>query len=398
MAGQWLLELLMGIGRFFLHPFVYFFLIFAYLNGVWRVKRERRSFHVRVYDVFDDIRFTYTKGILAGLILSVIFFLVGLWLPFGTIVLWTVWTLIVGLTFNPRFLSAAVTLGGTMILTAFLSQIADQNQSIQQFFAEIDRTSYSALAIMMSLLLICEGILIYRTAHVRTSPFIIKSKRGLPIGNHLANRTWLLPVLLIVPGGQLETPFSWWPVISINGESFSLFMIPFFLGFKQRIQGSLPKESIQTTGRRIAYLGLLSFIMAVGSIWASFLAFAAAVLALAGKMAISIKQRMNDDSAAFYFSKRDDGLVVLGTLPQSPGEKMGIKTGEVIIKANGINVKNVSEFYAALQTNRAYCKLEILGHNKEVRFVQRALYEGEHHELGILFVQDEKKWEVEGAG
>ncbi|MDF2789836.1 MAG: cell division topological determinant, partial [Neobacillus sp.] len=31
----------------------------------------------------------------------------------------------------------------------------------------------------------------------------------------------------------------------------------------------------------------------------------------------------------------------------------------------------------------------------EVRFVQRALYEGDHYELGILFVQDEKKWDSE---
>jgi hypothetical protein len=36
------------------------------------------------------------------------------------------------------------------------------------------------------------------------------------------------------------------------------------------------------------------------------------------------------------------------------------------------------------------CKLEVFDTNGEARFEQRALYEGEHYELGILFVQDER--------
>ena len=48
-------------------------------------------------------------------------------------------------------------------------------------------------------------------------------------------------------------------------------------------------------------------------------------------------------------------------------------------------------FYEALQQNRAHCKLEVLDVNGQIRFVQRALYEGDHHELGILFVLKMKK-------
>ncbi len=396
LVGQWLLELLFSIGRFFLHPLLYFFLIFSFLNGYWRVRRERKSFHVRVYDVFDDIRFTYTKGIIAGLILSVLFMLLGLWIPFGTLVLLTIWLLAVSLTFQPRFLSSSISLGGTIFLTALLNGVADQSPWIDEFFVSLDKTNYSVLSLFLSFLLICEGILIYRTAHYHTSPFIIKSKRGMPIGNHVANRTWMIPLMLLVPGGSLESPFSWWPIISLNGEPFMLVMIPYFVGFYQRIQGSLPKESIQVTGRRISILGIISLVVAAASLWAPFLSFVAAALALIGKGLITVKQRMNDNSAAFYFSKQDYGLVVLGTLPQSPGEKMGIKAGEVITKVNGKNVKTTYEFYEALQISRTHCKLEVLGHNKEIRFVQRALYEGEHHELGLLFVQGEK-WKSEAS-
>lgn len=74
---------------------------------------------------------------------------------------------------------------------------------------------------------------------------------------------------------------------------------------------------------------------------------------------------------------------------------MGLGVGELITKANGVLINNEESFYEALQKNRAHCKLEVLDVNDQIRFVQRALYEGDHHELGILFVQDEKQWDDE---
>ncbi len=90
--------------------------------------------------------------------------------------------------------------------------------------------------------------------------------------------------------------------------------------------------------------------------------------------------------------------MVLGIIPNTPAEDLELKIGEIITKVNGIPVKNVSDFYEALQHNRAYVKLEIIGLNGEIRFDQRASYEGEHHELGILFVKDDREDEAAASG
>lgn len=87
--------------------------------------------------------------------------------------------------------------------------------------------------------------------------------------------------------------------------------------------------------------------------------------------------------------------MILGILPESPADKMALEVGELVTKVNGMNVNDEKTFYEALSRNRAHCKLEVLDTNGQIRFVQRALYEGDHHELGILFVQDEKKWDSE---
>jgi S1-C subfamily serine protease len=151
------------------------------------------------------------------------------------------------------------------------------------------------------------------------------------------------------------------------------------------------------TSKRIIWLGLIIFAAAVASVWFMPLAFAAVLLAIIGREFLTVRQRMNDNSAAFYFSKRDHGLMVLGILPHSPAVKFELEVGEIIMKTNGASVKTVDEFYQALQINGAFCKMEVIGLNGEIRYVQGAVYKGEHHELGILFVQDEKKWETEAV-
>ncbi|MDQ0233548.1 PDZ domain-containing protein [Metabacillus malikii] len=395
MVEQWLLELLFAIGRFFLHPLFYLFFLLTLAHGYFRIKRERKSFHIRVHDMYEEIKFTYTKGIIIGLIVSVILFGLGVSLPFGTLVLLAIVTAVLAFTFKLRFLSASFTIGITLFLTALLS--SGQVVNVDQFFIGLSDTPFSSLSILAGLLIIAEGVLIYRTAHKNTSPFVKTSTRGLPIGTHEANRTWMLPLLFLVPGGSLTSTLPWWPVLTINGESFLLLFVPFFIGFNQQVQGSLPLESIKITGTRVIWLGVLTLGLSIASVWYPVVALVVLFIALVGREFLTIKQRLNDDSAAFYFSKRDRGLMVLGILPNSPAEKMALQVGELIIKVNGLNVRTIEEFYQALQKNSAYCKLEVIDINGEIRFTQRALYDGEHHELGILFVEDDKKWENEAV-
>ncbi|USK33580.1 cell division protein [Bacillus sp. F19] len=392
MLENWLLEFLLAMGRFFIHPLVYFFLIYSLVLGFIRIKRERKSFHTRIQDIYEEVRFTYSKGLLTGLLLSAVTFGFGMMMPLGSIIMLAAVTVILSLTFQLRFLSPAYTMGLTIFLVFLLMQ-ADA----VSFLPDLNETSFSLLAILMGLLMIAEGVLAYRTAHIKTSPFLLKSSRGLPIGNHVANRTWMLPLFLLIPGGSLTESLSWWPVLTIGDEPFLFVFIPYIIGFHQRVQGSLPKESIMVTSKRVIWLGLIISAVAVVSIWFMPLAFAAALLAIIGREFLTVRQRMNDNSAAFYFSKRDHGLMVLGILPHSPAVKLELEVGEIIMKTNGASVKTVDEFYQALQINGAFCKMEVIGLNGEIRYVQGAVYKGEHHELGILFVQDEKKWGTEAV-
>ncbi len=50
------------------------------------------------------------------------------------------------------------------------------------------------------------------------------------------------------------------------------------------------------------------------------------------------------------FAARNDGLVVLDTIPNTIGAELKLLPGEIITKVNGVIPKSAEEFYDALQT------------------------------------------------
>jgi hypothetical protein len=384
----WLVEVLKGIGRFFLDPVAYYLVILAGILGVRRVKRERKNFNIRAYDAYFELRQLIPPGLLAGLILSIIIFAAGVAVPLAAILLIAAFTFLWSLTTNVRLMGPAYTVGAAFFALMFAGQY---HLSIPLFTNHsLDQKIYPSLAVVIGLLLVAEGYLIIKNGSHGTSPKLIKSKRGRRVGVHEVKRLWLLPVLMLIPGNAVHLPFSWWPVFHLGAENYNLIFIPFAVGLQQRIQGMLPKQAVKNFGKRIIILGIFILACSAAGYWYPLAAIAAVALAIIGREGLAFLQRIREEGMPFYFSKKNNGLMILGIIPDSPASKMELKVGELITKVNGSRVADERDFYEALQKNRAYCKLEVLDTNGEVRFVSRALYEGDHYELGILFVQDER--------
>nr|WP_239094027.1 PDZ domain-containing protein [Bacillus sp. B15-48] len=383
------MELLKGTGKLFLHPlFYYLFFIAAYL-GVSRVKRERKNFHVRAKDAYFELRQLLPIGLIIGLVLSIITVASGLVVPFAFILLTAALTFLLSLTKQVRLLSPIYTVGIAFFLLVFMAGQTMNVPLIGRYFSSLENTIFPSIAILLGLLVIGEGILIRKNGALGTSPKLIKSKRGQTIGVHEVKRVWMLPVFLFIPGGAIQP----WPVFEMGDNLYSLMFVPFALGLQQQIQGMLPKEAIRMHGGRVIALGIIVLAAAVASFWYPLAAIAAVAIGILVREALTIFQKIRDENRPFYFSKKNDGMMILGIIPESPAAKMDLHVGELVTKVNGISVYDEKSFYEAIQRNAAHCKLEVIDTNKQIRFVQRALFEGEHHQLGILFVQDEKKWD-----
>ena len=391
MAQEWLIEFLKGTGKLFLHPLFYYYFIIAAILGVSRVKRERKNFHVRAENAYFELRQLLPLGMIIGLCLSLISIVAGLVIPIETILFTAAFTFLWSLTTKIRWMAPAYTLGFAFFVTIFA---VEQQWPLPSFFTSVansEQTVFPSIAVLLALLIVGEGLLIFKNGRKGTSPKLIKSKRGQTIGVHEVKRIWIIPMFLVIPGEALPSPFEWWPMFSLAGESYSIILVPFAIGFYKQIQGMLPIEAMKKTGKRVMGLGIVITLLSISGYWSPLASIAVVTLAIIGRELITLKQRLNEENLPFYFSKKNQGVLILGIIPESPASHMGLQIGELITKVNGIKVFDKKDLYEALLKNRAHCKLEVLDVNEEIRFVQRALFEGDHHELGILFVQDDRK-------
>lgn len=397
MAEVWLLEILKGTGKLFLHPVFYMVFLLAALLGVSRVKRERKNFSVRAENAYYELRQLLPLGLLLGASISIVAIALGLIIPMEMIAITAVITIVFGMLTRVSWLSPAYTFGAAFFVVMILVMQGIQFPEIFSSLSSDAQLIFPAAAVLLGLFICAEGLLISINGKKGTSPKLMQSKRGQRVGVHEVKRLWLLPVFLFLPGEAVNMPFEWWPFFQIGSESYTLMLVPFAAGFSQRIQGSAPVEAAKRYGRQVLGLGVFVLLVSAIGYWYPLAAIAAAAAAMLGRIMLSLRNRIRENNAPFFFSRHNDAVMILGVIPQSPASKMGLQVGELIKKVNGIKVRDESSFYEALQKNRAHCKLEVFDVNGEVRFVQRALYEGDHHELGILFVQDERKWGSEAV-
>ncbi|MFC0187401.1 PDZ domain-containing protein [Fictibacillus aquaticus] len=392
MTELFLLELLKGLGKLFANPLFYMFLAAAFVIGVKRVKRERKEFKVKVHPVVDNLIQSLFPGLLVGLAGSAVFLAAGVALPFGMLAFVGIAYGLLSLTTKTRFLSPAYAVAIAAAAALFIPELNTGYSIINRWSQDIQDTSVISLAVILGVLLVQEGILIIWKGDKRTSPRLFKGKRGQYIGAHEATRLWILPQFLLIPAGNVPE-IGWWPLMGLGSAGFAFILFPFAIGYRQLVTHTIPAEAIKVLGRKVLLLGIVITAAAAGAfaLDLTLLGIAAVAAGLVGRELITILAAQRDDTKPSLFVRRNHGLIVLGVIPGTPADSMGLKTGEVIMKVNGVTMTPDSNFYQAVQKNAAFCKLEVLDEQGEIRFAQRSVYETDPHELGVLFVHDVKE-------
>ncbi|UOQ45766.1 PDZ domain-containing protein [Halobacillus salinarum] len=389
----WLLELVKGAGRLLIQPLFYFAFIFLFILSHLRVKKERSGFGTRIFNPFSEWKGTWGTAGMAGLFISAVMVGTGVEIPFPFLLLLFCVTLLVSLPLKLTYFSAVYTLGISFLLLFAIPYLPDQLQQTTWINA-LSNVSLVGVALLLSLLLMTEGIGLFRTKAGDSYPERKKGSRGKWVGQHRVRKLMVVPVLALFPAGLIDSFAPWWPLLSINDSEFGLVVIPFLTGWEWIAKGQLPVTAAKRLGKQTLVLSLPVLILAISSFFVPALSLASVALALLGRESLYIFYRLRDDHHPF-FSTPSRGLRVLGVIPGSPGEKMGVKAGEVVIRVNALPVHSESQYYEALQKNGAFSKLEVIDQQGENRYVQRAIYQGEHHELGIVFVDaaDEERYQ-----
>lgn len=383
---DWLIELAKGIGRFFLNPLFYWFIIITFFASTSRIKQERKKFGSKIYDLYDEVYGTRLLSLLFGLGLIAVSLLLGVVLHNLMIIGLILFTILFSIHKKFTWLSSAYTFGFTTIALLFSPYYRDYLPELLQ--SDITVYQWVAFTTLMGLLLLFEAVILLKVGQDQTFPEIMKSKRGKWVGQHRIKKIALLPFGTLIPAG-LITPFAeWWPVIEFGENTYGILFFPIIIGFEHVIRGSLPVKSAKAFSQSLFILGFLVIGFSISGYFMGVFTIVSVVVALIGREWLSYRWKLKDQDRGILFSPNSQGLKILAIIPGSPAEDLGLLIGETIVKVNGEKIEEQSEFYQALQMNSAFCKLDIIDERGELRFAQRALYQGDHHELGIIFACD----------
>lgn len=384
-----LVELLQGMGRFLINPLFYLTIMFAVLLGYTRVRRERRFFHIRVANGWSELKSSLTGGLLVSLVLSLVIVAAGLAVTPQFLLVLSVITIVGMILYTLHLLSSVILITASFMVLVVLNQtdMAFTFMGIEVDGAVWNDASVVPLCILAGLLVMAEGWLIRKKGAYFASPILEKTKRGMKAVAYLSKSVWLLPLLLVVPGEGISSYVPYWPQFTLGEESFTLVLFPLVIGFQQKVRKTLPIYFYPKLARTVTLLGVA---ITLGGITGYFMKEAAFIMLLAGsliRLLITLQYKMQERADVYAVAPSSNGAMIAAVLPNSPAEKMGLVTGEVIKKVNGREVQTERELYEALQVNAAHCKIEVLDHHQELRLTQHVVHSDDHHGIGLLLAR-----------
>lgn len=378
--------------RLFSQPYLYIAILIVYWHARQGTLLQRRLYHVRLYSALYLTMLRVAAGVGVGIVLSVAGLAAGTELTESTLL--CVWVAMAVLAIlRLRYICLAYAAGALGVLQAVLDAIV--TDSVPEGFwldaaNEVDAISVPSLLFLAGILHVGEGVLVRLQAGKQAIPLFLEGKRGKPMGAFALSGSWPIPLLCLVPsGGGFELP--WTPLFG-QADGFSAWSVlafPVLIGFSDRTWTQWPEKKAKISGNLLIGYGVLIAGLAAGAAFWSPLTTVAAVAAFALHEGLLLFSRAREEGRSPVFGHEGTGVRVLAVLPGTPGQEMGFLSGEIIKKVNGVAVRTKEDLHAAIGKQAAFTKLEVVNREGHIRFVQRAKYEGEHYQLGLILAPDE---------
>lgn len=368
----WLEQLGAALLQLALNPFYYIGLLLVVLLYRRQVALERKLFAVRLHAASTQFFYALMWGWIGGIVISLGVVGTGIVLNVSTIVwIWAV--TIILLLFRIRFACLAYAAGIIGILHAVLEAIPGMSEIelLEPILTSLSEVHPPSLFALVALLHLVEALLVRFHGARTATPLFVEGKRGKVVGAYHLQGFWAVPLFLVVPFtsgiGAEGLP---WPMFFGGSEwsaGWSMLAFPALIGFSQMTITELPEQNARRSAKLLFGFSIVIAILAVAAEYWSIVTIAAGVISIGLHEVILLYSSMRERNGSPFFVNASKGLKLLAVVPGSPAANLGITCGEIILKANGFAVNSKEELHAALRTNTAFCKLEVLnleGQNK----------------------------------
>lgn len=198
---------------------------------------------------------------------------------------------------------------------------------------------------------------------------IFMERQGEVIGGFSMNRLWPVPFTIFINNGGV------YPVT-----------IMAILGYGDYAIANCPEKKSKQTAELLLVFSITLLCFAWLSIEYNIFKYAAAIFSPLGHEIIIIIGRKKEERGNFIFAPSDYGLKVLDTLPNSIGEEIALKPGDIILSINGKKVYDKRDIGEILYFRPKYIWIKIFDRDKGLITKEYKNYKNGIHSLGIVVV------------
>ena len=253
----------------------------------------------------------------------------------------------IGLSFiNPRYMCFSY--GGGLISLLSLT-IGFPNIQISQVMS------------VVAVLHIVESILIFLDGSEDKLPFFFQGEMEIHGGFNM-NRFWPIPFVVFMGDGLIQ-PITLMAILNYGEYSISTYP---------------RRKAINTSIILLIYSIILLYIsqMIINP-------FIAPVFSILGHEYIIIRNKKKEDKGFHIFTPPKRGVKILETLPNSIGQEMGIGSGDILLKINGVDVNGLKDLEDIMLLEPRTMKIELF--NIKLGLITKK-YKGKGKPLGLIIV------------
>ncbi|SEF60072.1 PDZ domain (Also known as DHR or GLGF) [Caloramator fervidus] len=391
-----------GVVSFLFQPIAWIFLFILYLQykRIYRLQKEMYFGDLK-YSIKDMMVTSILSGILAALFINILMTLVGITFSNSVGLQIVVLISLILLTINPRYVCLSYS-GGLFSLFLIISKyLIDKDiinsKSFIEFinFINIDIPSLMAIIGIMHLI---EAVLIWIDGYKAATPAYMKKEDKI-IGVYVIQRFWPIPLIFYflmkgtVSLGDLVSTPDWWPLFKPSIKSIDLknavFMaIPVFamLGYGDFAISTDVKTKVKRTSIHLIFFSIILIFLAFFAIKYNIFAFVASIFSPIAHEFLIIYERYIENKKPPLWIRREDGIVVLDSMPNSVAEKMGIKAGDKIVAINNYPIRNLEDLINFFQSYYNYVWVEVVDVYGNKKLYEYKDYQNGISELGILTI------------
>lgn len=230
------------------------------------------------------------------------------------------------------------------------------------------KINVSEILFVIGVLHLVESFLILWDGNSNRIP-IFMEKKGEIIGGFTMNRFWPVPFSIFVSNGYL------YPITIVA-----------ILGYGDFSLSNYPEKKSRGTSGILFLFSIILLILSKLSVKYYIFKYIASIFSPLAHEAIIMMGRGKEEKGDFIFTSTEHGLRVLDTLPNSVGEKMGLKPGDIILSFNGHRIYSKQDIEDILFYRPKFIWLDVFDINKGLVTKEYKNYQKEIHSMGIIVV------------